>query len=58
MLRDDCRHTYGGPMPCKLTEVPTRAQWDEAKAALIGRGLLNKAGAITVTGRNARPSRY
>ena len=32
---------------------PTRAQWDEAKAELIARGLLNKAGAITPAGRNA-----
>lgn len=35
-------------------EYPTRAQWDEAKAALIAKGLLNKAGAVTVAGRNAR----
>lgn len=33
--------------------IPTRAQWEEARTALIGRGLLNKAGAITVAGRNA-----
>ncbi len=33
--------------------VPTRAAWDEAKASLIDKGLLNKAGAITVAGRNA-----
>jgi hypothetical protein len=33
---------------------PTRAQWDEAKASLIAKGLLNKAGAVTVKGRNAR----
>lgn len=30
-----------------------RAAWDEAKAALIARGLLNKAGAVTTAGRNA-----
>jgi len=30
-----------------------RAIWDEAKSALISRGLLNKAGAITTAGRNA-----
>lgn len=36
----------------------TRHQWDEAKARLIARGLLNKAGAITTAGRNARPSRF
>ena len=32
---------------------PSRAQWDEAKQSLIGKGLLNKAGAITTAGRNA-----
>ena len=31
----------------------TRPAWEAAKAALIGRGLLTKAGAITVKGRNA-----
>lgn len=33
--------------------APTRAQWDAAKQSLIARGYLNKAGAITVSGRNA-----
>jgi hypothetical protein len=33
---------------------PSRAEWDAAKAELIGRGYLNKAGVITVAGRNAR----
>lgn len=42
----------------KDATVYTRAQWDEAKDRLIARGLLNKAGAITTAGRNARPSRY
>jgi hypothetical protein len=32
---------------------PTRAQWEQAKADLYGKGYLNKAGAITVKGRNA-----
>ena len=31
----------------------TLEQWDEAKARLIARKLLNRAGAITVAGRNA-----
>jgi hypothetical protein len=31
----------------------SREQWEEAKASLISKGLLNKAGAITVNGRNA-----
>ena len=34
-------------------QLPTREAWDAAKASLIGKGLLNKAGAITVSGRNA-----
>jgi len=33
---------------------PTREQWDAAKASLIAKGLLNKAGAVTTAGRNAR----
>jgi hypothetical protein len=32
---------------------PTIEQWEEAKTSLIAKGLLNKAGAITVSGRNA-----
>ena len=32
---------------------PTREQWESAKQSLIGRGLLNKAGAVTTAGRNA-----
>jgi hypothetical protein len=32
---------------------PTRAEWEQAKADLYGKGYLNKAGAITVKGRNA-----
>lgn len=41
-----------------LGTFPTREQWDAAKQALIAKGLLNKAGAVTPAGRNARPSRY
>lgn len=37
---------------------PSREQWEHAKQLLISKGLLNKAGAITPAGRNARPSRY
>ena len=33
---------------------PTRDEWDLAKAQLIAHGYLNKAGAITTKGRNAR----
>jgi len=36
----------------------TADRWEAAKAALIGRKLLNKAGAITVSGRNAIGSSY
>jgi len=32
---------------------PTRAQWEQAKADLYAKGFLNKAGAITVKGKNA-----
>lgn len=45
MMRDDCRYPAG--------PFPTRAEWDSAKADLITKGMLNKAGAITVKGRNA-----
>jgi hypothetical protein len=46
MATDDLR--YSGK-PC-----PSRADWEAAKAALVGRGYLNLAGAITVAGKNAR----
>jgi hypothetical protein len=51
MARDDAGG-WRGPVPA---DFPTRADWDAAKAALIGRGMLNKAGAITPAGRNAAP---
>lgn len=35
----------------------SQASWDAAKATLQGRRFLNAAGAVTVEGRNARPSR-
>ncbi|MDE1767241.1 MAG: hypothetical protein KGI27_13365 [Thaumarchaeota archaeon] len=47
MAKDDSRWEKSD------TTFPTREQWDAAKAALIARGMLNKAGAITVAGRNA-----
>jgi hypothetical protein len=37
---------------------PTRDEWNAAKQSLIAKGLLNKAGAVTPAGRNARPPRY
>jgi hypothetical protein len=56
MAKSDCAYSsywkaYG------LSEgvpFPTRAQWQEAKDSLIAKGLLNKAGAVTTAGRNAR----
>lgn len=36
----------------QMTGIP-RSLWDSTKAELIGKGLLNKAGAITDAGRNA-----
>jgi hypothetical protein len=35
------------------SDYPTRDQWREAQTSLIAAGYLNKAGAITVKGRNA-----
>lgn len=34
--------------------VPSRVDWDNAKASLIAKGLLNKAGVVTPAGRNVR----
>lgn len=51
-MRTQLRYGYGGL--AYLDFVPSREQWDGAKSGLIARGLLNKAGAITVAGRNAR----
>lgn len=56
MLQDDMQHKirsgWGGL--AYLSAVPTTEQWEAAKASLIAKGLLNKAGAVTVAGRNAR----
>lgn len=41
-----------------MDNAPSRWQWDNAKALLIAKGLLDKRGAVTVAGRNARPARY
>jgi hypothetical protein len=52
MAMDDMRYGYrpeGAPRPV----MPSRAQWDEAKVSLIARGMLNKAGAATTSGKNA-----
>lgn len=53
MARDDAR--YGSEGKAGLATFPTRADWDAAKVALISRGMLNKAGAVTPAGRNAAP---
>jgi len=65
MAHDDCVEWGGKPnawgrKPYGLSDdsipFPTRAQWDEAKALLISKGLLNRSGAVTPAGRNARLS--
>lgn len=45
---------YSGKAP---EGFPTRAEWETAKLSLISRGFLNKAGAITPAGKNARGAR-
>lgn len=50
MAVDDLRHGYRSRDGIARLD---RTIWDDAKASLIGRGFLNKAGAITVAGRNA-----
>lgn len=50
MMREDYR--YGRTVQGD-DSFPTREQWNVAKLALMAKGLLNKAGAITVAGRNA-----
>ncbi len=43
----ECGQALKGP------PFPSRPEWETAKAALIARGFLNKAGAVTSAGRNA-----
>jgi hypothetical protein len=52
MTRDNARWSKDG-----LEQFPSRADWDRAKTSLIAKGLLNKAGAVTVAGRNAEGGR-
>jgi hypothetical protein len=52
------KNTYGGETNIRFREASretkiTAGEWESAKNALISRRLLNKAGAITVAGRNA-----
>ena len=58
MAFDDCRYSHAKKRFGLDDSIPfpTRDQWEAAKAALISRGFLNKAGAVTVSGRNARNS--
>jgi hypothetical protein len=44
---DHCTRALNG------SDYPTRDQWREAQASLIAAGYLNRAGAITIKGRNA-----
>lgn len=55
------KSSYGGKDRYEMAKLdhrgqlfPTREAWNTAKASLIAKGLLNKAGAITVAGKNAR----
>ena len=50
MKFEDHRYTPDGE---RGIPFPTRGEWEQAKADLYGKGYLNKAGAITVKGRNA-----
>lgn len=50
--------SYGGVSNYRFSEARretgiTMDRWEAAKASLISKGMLNKAGAITVSGRNA-----
>jgi|ETNvirenome_6_85_1030632.scaffolds.fasta_scaffold03832_11 hypothetical protein len=55
--------SYGGIKNFRYHEAHremgiTEKRWEKAKASLIGRKLLNKAGAITPSGRNAVGERF
>jgi hypothetical protein len=52
MAKNDAMPLWA-PKPENIT-FPTRDEWQAAKAQLIAKGLLNKAGAVTPAGRNAR----
>lgn len=53
-LQRDRRYGHDSDPVRKAITRLDRSMWDSAKESLIARGLLNKAGAITVAGRNAR----
>jgi hypothetical protein len=50
---ENAQGEYNCTQVLKGDDYPTRDQWREAQASLIAEGYLNKAGAITVKGRNA-----
>ena len=55
------KSSYGGVSNYRYREAHRRTgitleRWDAAKVTLIGKGLLNKAGALTNEGRNLAPS--
>ena len=58
MAQDDHRSGWADAKALKGLPFPARAEWDACKVSLAARGFLNKAGAITPKGRNARPSKY
>lgn len=60
-LKGNVKLQSGKMATARITELenwsnffPSRNQWESAKEELIAQGYLNKAGAITVKGRNAR----
>jgi hypothetical protein len=50
MKLEDYRHSTDAK---NGVAFPTRAEWEQTKAELYAKGYLNKAGAITVKGKNA-----
>lgn len=52
MAADDFRYGGSAIKALGVETMPSRDEWNEAKALLISGGYLNKAGAITVKGRN------
>lgn len=52
MAADDMRYGGSAIRALGVETMPTRDEWNAAKASLISGGYLNKAGAITVKGKN------
>ncbi len=57
------KNSYGGETNIRFTQAArdtdiSADNWELAKSTLISRKMLNKAGAVTVSGRNAIPSKY